>query len=166
MLLPTDYPFVKKSITSFLIALCVVGLWMPTAHATVDDALTFALEAMDKYIKQGYNLREDTWGGDLPEKEAKAITHQLFKGNDYWFCMGTSTKGAKISIHVYDSDGNLVEESNSWQREHKDKGKDKSEAAFAGAQVVCKKTGTYFLIVKVEKSDEDRTDWGLVYAYK
>ena len=95
----------------------------------------------------------------MPVKEAKAITHQLFKGNDYWFCMGSSTKGAKISVHVYDSDGNLVEESNSWQRE-------KGDAAFAGTEVVCKKTGTYFLIVKVEKSPEERTDWGLVYSYK
>ncbi len=68
---------------------------VPSAHATVDDALTFALEAMDKYIKQGYTLREDTWGGDLPVGEAKAITHQLFKGNDYWFAMGTSTQGGE-----------------------------------------------------------------------
>ena len=157
--MPTESLPVKKFTATLLVLLCAVGLWLPTAHATVDDALTFALEAMDKYIKQGYNLREDTWGGDLPVKEAKAITHQLFKGNDYWFCMGTSTKGAKISIHVYDSDGNLVEESNSWQRE-------KGDAAFAGTQVVCKKTGTYFLIVKVEKSDQERTDWGLVYSYK
>ena len=155
----TDTIAVKKATTFLLIALGAFGLFLPAAHATVDDALTFALEGMDKYIKQGYNLREDTWGGDLPAKEAKAITHQLFKGNDYWFCMGSSTKGAKITIHVYDSDGNLVEESNSWQRE-------KGDAAFAGAEVVCKKTGTYFLIVKVEKSPEERTDWGLVYSYK
>ena len=129
------------------------------AKATVDDALSFALEAMDKYIKSGYTLREDTWGGDLPVGEAKAISHQLFKGNDYWFCMGTDTKGAKISVHVYDSDGTLVEESTSWQSE-------KADGSFAGAQVKCKKTGTYFLIVKIESSKEERTGWGLVYSYK
>ena len=149
----------KKTTPWLLAAVLGLSLFLPLAHATVDDALTFALEGMNKYIKMGYTLREDTWGGDLPEKEAKAITHQLFKGNDYWFTMGTSTKGAKISIHVYDSDGNLVEESNSWQNERPD-------CAFAGAEVQCKKTGTYFLIVKVEKSPEERTDWGLVYAYK
>ena len=125
----------------------------------MDDALSFALEGIGKYIKQGYTLREDTWGGDLPAKEAKAISHQLFKGNDYWFCMGSDVKGAKISIHVYDSDGNLVEESNSWQDE-------KSDGAYAGAEVKCKRTGTYFLIVKIEKSSEERTTWGLVYGYK
>ena len=142
-----------------LVATLGLGLFVPPAHATVDDSLTFALEAMGKYIKQGYTLREDTWGGDLPEKEAKAISHQLFKGNDYWFCMGTDVKGAKISIHVYDSDGNLVEESNSWQNES-------NEGAYAGAEIKCKRTGTYFLIVKIEKSGEERTSWGLVYSYK
>src|ERR1700676_368123 len=55
-----------------------------TARATVDDALSFALEAMTPYIKDGYTIREDTWGGDLPVATAKAISQQLFKGNDYW----------------------------------------------------------------------------------
>ncbi len=138
-----------------------LGLFVTPARATMDDALSFALEGIGKYIKGGYTLREDTWGGDLPEKEAKAISHQLFKGNDYWFCMGSDVKGAKISIHVYDSDGNLVEESNSWQDE-------KGDGSYAGAEVKCKRTGTYFLIVKIEKAppNEDRTTWGLVYAYK
>ena len=148
-----------KKLTPWILAAIIgAGLFLPFAHATVDDALTFALEGMNKYIKMGYTLREDTWGGDLPVGEAKAITHQLFQKNDYWFTMGTSTKGAKISIHVYDSDGTLVEES-SWQNERPD-------SALAGTEVVCKKTGTYFLIVKVEKSPEERTDWGLVYSYK
>ena len=149
-----------KNLTRLLLVAALgLGLFVPRARATVDDALSFALEAMGDYLKQGYTLREDTWGGDLPEKEAKAISHQLFKGNDYWFCMGTSVKGAKISIHVYDSDGNLVEEGNSWQKE-------KGDGAYAGAEVKCKRTGTYFLIVKIEKSPEERTSWGLVYSYK
>ena len=149
----------KKYTLWSLVTVFALGLCLPFARATVDDALTFALEAMNKYIKTGYTLREDTWGGDLPVGEAKAIPHQLFKGNDYWFTMGTSRKGAKVSIHVYDSDGNLVEESNAWQKERNDN-------ALAGAEVICKKTGSYFLIVKVEKSPDERTDWGLVYSYK
>lgn len=143
-----------------LCALLLSPLTAARAHATVDDALSFALEGVDKYIKQGYTLREDTWGGDLPVNESKAITHQLFKGNDYWFCMGTDVKGAKISVHIYDGDGNLVEET-SWQKDA-----DKGEGGFAGARINPKRTGTYFLIVKVEKSPEERTSWGLVYAYK
>ena len=148
----------KKIIQLLLVVALGIGIFAPPARATVDDALTFALEAMGKYIKLGYTLREDTWGGDLPVNEAKAISHQLFKGNDYWFCMGTDVKGAKISIHVYDSDGTLVEDSSSQE--------EKPDGAFASAEVKCKRTGTYFLIVKVEKSPEERTTWGLVYSYK
>ncbi len=155
---PLLLPAVKKLILLFLAIVLGLGGLLPVARATVDDALSFALEGMDKYIKEGYTLREDTWGGDLPVGEAKAITHQLFKGNDYWFCMGTDTKGATISIHLYDSDGNLVE-GESWQNA-------KTDGAFAGAEIHCKRTGTYFLIVKIEKSTEERTAWGLVYGYK
>lgn len=124
------------------------------AHATVDDALSFALEAATPYIKDGFTLREDTWGGDLPVATAKAISQQLFKGNEYWFTMGTDVKGATISVHIYDREGNLVE-TDAWQRD-----------VFAGAYVKPKKTGSYFLIVKIEKSPRERTPWGLVYAYR
>ncbi len=146
-------------VVSLLTLLCS-PLAVTSARGTVDDALSFALEAVDPYIKQGYTLREDTWGGDLPVGEGKAITHQLFKGNDYWFCMGTDVRGGKISVHIYDGDGNLVEET-SWQKDAA-----KGEGSFAGVKINPKRTGTYFLIVKVEKSAEERTSWGLVYAYK
>jgi len=59
------------------------------ASATIDDALSFALEAATPYVKEGFTVREDYWGGDLPVKSTKAIVHQLFKGNEYWFWMGT-----------------------------------------------------------------------------
>jgi hypothetical protein len=124
------------------------------ARATIDDALTFALEAADPYVKEGFTVREDYWGGDLPVKQAKAIVHQLFKGNTYWFWMGTDKDGAKISVHVYDSDGRLAE-AESWQKPHK-----------AAAMVVPKKTGTYYLIVEVEKSPEERTYWSLAYGFR
>ena len=84
----------KLRISLLAIGALLAGL---TARATVDDALSFALEAMTPYIKEGYTIREDTWGGDLPVATAKAISQQLFKGNDYWFTMGTDIKGAMRS---------------------------------------------------------------------
>ncbi|MHA3770138.1 hypothetical protein ACXR0O_01215 [Verrucomicrobiota bacterium sgz303538] len=124
------------------------------AFATIDDALSFALEAANPYVKEGFTVREDYWGGDLPVKQSKAIVHQLFKGNEYWFWMGTETNNAKISVHVYDSEGNLAEVE-SWQKAHK-----------AAARVVPKKTGSYYLIVEVEKSPEERTSWSLAYGFR
>ena len=123
-------------------------------RATIDDALSFALEAATPYVKAGFTVREDYWGGDLGVKQQKAIVHQLFKGNEYWFWMGTDAENAKISVHVYDSDGNLAEVE-SWQKQH-----------FAAARVVPKRTGSYYLIVEIEKSDQERTHWALAYGFR
>ena len=144
-----------KAFHKFVLAFFCLSLLLP-AHgwATIDDALSFALEAADPYVKEGFTVREDYWGGDLPVKQTKAIVHQLFKGDEYWFWMGTDTDKAKISVHIYDSDGKLVE-SEAWQKPHK-----------AAARVVPKRTGTYYLIVEIEKSPEERTFWSLAYGFR
>ena len=141
----------KRILLSFLLA---VSLAAQPAHATIDDALSFALEAADPFVKEGFTVREDYWGGDLAVKSTKAIVHQLFKGNEYWFWMGTDTKTARISVHIYDSEGNLAEVE-AWSKPH-----------FAAARVVPKKTGSYYLIVEVEKSPEERTTWSLAYGFR
>jgi hypothetical protein len=126
------------------------------AYSTIDDALSFAFEAASPYVKD-FTVREDYWGGDLPVKTTKAIVHQLFKGNEYWFWMGTDEKAAKISVHVYDSEGNLAEV------ESFDSSK---KPRMAGARVVPKKTGSYYLIVEIEKSPRERTTWALAYGFR
>ncbi len=138
----------------FRMTLLAAVLALGSLRATVDDALSFAYEAALPYYKQGYSVRKDAWGGDLGIKDRKAVSSQLFKGNDYWFVMGTDTKGASLSVHLYDDKGNLVE-SESWQR-----------GRFAGARVQPRSTGTYFAIVQILKSPEERTPWALVYGYK
>jgi hypothetical protein len=141
-------------------ALCLVAIaFMSNVHASVDDALAFAYEASLPYAKQ-YAFRKDAWGGDLGVKEKKAVMAQLFKGNDYWFIMASDVKNAKISIHLYDALGKLAE-SEAWQRTH-----DKKHCASAGSHIIPEKTGTYFAIVEVLKSPEERTPWALVYGYK
>lgn len=137
-----------------LLAATLLSFSAPFLHATVDDALSFAFEAALPYYKKGFSIRKDAWGGDLGVKERKAVSAQLFKGNDYWFLMATDVKGASLSVHLYDDDGNLVD-AESWQK-----------GGFAGARVSPKRTGTYFAIVEILKSAEDRTPWALVYGYK
>ena len=87
-------------------------------------------------------------------KQTKAIVHQLFKGNEYWFWMGSDAKDAKISVHIYDSEGNIAEV------------EAKQGPHFARARVVPKKTGSYYLIVEIEKSPVERTTWSLAYGFK
>jgi hypothetical protein len=62
------------------------------AVASVDDAQSFALQAAEPYVKEGFQVREDYWGGDLGSGEKKAVRQQLFKGNEYWFWMGTEVE--------------------------------------------------------------------------
>ena len=59
-----------------------------------------------------------------------------------------------VSWVDYDSDGNLSEV------EYKQKGQ------MAMARVIPKRTGTYYLIVEIEKSGKERTHWGMAYGFK
>ena len=94
----------------------LLALQVAASRASVDDAQSFALQAAEPYVKQGYQVREDYWGGDLGVGEKKAVRQQLFKGNEYWFWMGTEVEQAKISVHIYDADGKLCEQPDSWQK--------------------------------------------------
>ncbi|MEP6698212.1 MAG: hypothetical protein ABJB09_00635 [Verrucomicrobiota bacterium] len=132
-----------------------VILLAPSVRASVDDAQSFALQAAEPYVKEGFQVREDYWGGDLGGGEKKAVKQQLFKGNEYWFWMGTEVEPAKISVHIYDQDGKLAEQPDSWQKGH-----------FAAAHIVPKSTGSYFIIVEIEQSPEERTHWALVYGFR
>jgi hypothetical protein len=143
-----------KRFVLLCLALGSLLLAAPPARSTIDDALSFALEAAEPYVKEGFTVREDYWGGDLGVKQTKAIVHQLFKGNEYWFWLGTDTDGAKISVHIYDSEGHLAEVE-AWQKKR-----------FAAARIVPKKTGSYYLIVEVEKSPKERTTWSLAYGFR
>ena len=138
---------------SFLLTAVIV--MQRAACASVDDAQSFALQAAEPYVKQGFQVREDYWGGDLASGEKKAVRQQLFKGNEYWFWLGTEVDRAKVSVHIYDSDGKLAEEPDSWEKGH-----------FAAAHVIPKTTGSYFIIVSVEESPEERTHWALVYGFR
>ncbi len=116
-------------------------------------------EGIQKYFKgKGFTLREDNWGGELIAGKAKAISHQLFKGNDYWFCMGCAVAGTTVRVRLYDGEGNPVD-TNYWQHEE-------SDGSYAAAELQCQHTGTYFVVVYAEKAPEERIPWGMVFAYR
>lgn len=126
----------------------------PAVRAFVDDALSFAYEAANPYAQRGWIIREDAWGGDLGKGEKKAVTAQLFRGNSYMFFLATDVDGAALRVNVYDSAGNLAE-SKSWQR-----------GRFSYSEVKPRSTGTYYAVVEILSSPEDRTGWALVYGFQ
>src|SRR5260370_37804682 len=80
--------------------LVLVVALQSTAVASVDAAQSFALQAAEPYVKEGFQVREDYWGGDLGSGEKKAVRQQLFKGNEYWFWLGTQVELDKISVRI------------------------------------------------------------------
>ncbi|MCS7008880.1 MAG: hypothetical protein N2035_03850 [Chthoniobacterales bacterium] len=123
-------------------------------YPTVNDALSFAYEGAEPYVRQGFTFREDAWGGDLGVGDRKAVRIQLFKGNEYWFITGTDKLKARVSVFVYDSEGRLVSRDH-WHR-----------SRYFGAFVAPPKTGAYWAIISVERSPAERTAWALVYGYR
>lgn len=121
---------------------------------TVDDALSFAYEAATPYVAEGFLVREEAWGGDLGVGERKGIAQQLFKGNEYWFWAATNADNGAVSVHIYDAQGNLAEVEH-WQR-----------GRFAAARIIPKATGSYYILVTMEKAAEGEGFWAMVYGYR
>ena len=146
-------PYIPRQ--RWVAVLVVTVALVVSTRASVDDAQSFALQAAEPYVKEGFQVREDYWGGDLGVSEKKAVRQQLFKGNEYWFWLGTEVEKAKVSVHIYDAEGKLAEQSDSWEKGH-----------FAAAHVIPSATSSYFIIVTVEESPEERTHWALVYGFR
>src|SRR6476659_10492325 len=151
-------PFAKVLLctTSLLAAIAVLP---PAIFASVDPtavyARAFALLAAEPYVEKGFQVREDYWAGDLASGEKKAVRQQLFKGNEYWFWLGTEVDHAKVSVHIYDSDGNLAEQPDSWAKDH-----------LAAAHIITKNTVSYLIIVSVEESPASHTHCALAYGFR
>ena len=145
--LPTNNPLRIPSLLAF------AAILLAPALAYVDDAMSFAYEAANPYAEKGWIIREDAWGGDLGQGEKKAVTAQLFRGNSYTFFLATDVETASLRVNIYDAEGNLAE-SKSWQR-----------GPFAYAEIKPRATGTYYLVVEVISSPEERTGWALVYGF-
>ena len=151
-------PFAKVLLcTTSLLAAIVV---LPSAiFASVDPttvyARAWAVLAAEPYVKRGFHVREDYWPGELASGEKKVVRLQLFKGNEYWFWLGTEVDRAKVSVHIYNSDGELAEQPDSWAKDH-----------LAAAHIIPKTTGSYFIIVSVEESPAARTHYALAYGFR
>lgn len=110
------------------------------------------------YIEQGFEVREDNWSGEIPSGEPKLVRHQLFRGNEYWFWLGTSFPDCELTLEIFDGEGNPVG-IESYTKEQT-----------AGVRVLPAKTGTYFLRITVKSKSPDSPssplDWALVYGYR
>ena len=140
-----------------LAALAAVLFLLPITlvRGFIDEALTFAFEAAVPYIEQGFEVREDHWSGEIPSGEPKLVRHQLFRGNEYWFWLGTSFPDCELTVEIFDAEGDSVGLETF------------SNANTAGVRVLPSKTGSYYLRVTVKsKTGEDSLDWAVAYGYR
>lgn len=124
------------------------------SHAYVDDAHSFAMNAASPFVKKGYAVRQEFWSGSTTIGQSNGLTQQLFKGNDYWFWLGSDEDSAQVTIHVYDSSGKLVD-AEAWQK-----------GQMAGVRVTPKKSGIYYVIFTVERAKTRKIRWAVAYGYK
>ena len=140
-----------------VLALVALMSWAQLSPATVHDGRSYAIESALPQLDLAENpfvLRQSWWDGELGEGERNIIRHQLFKRNEYWFWAGCSDSSAEVSIHIYDSTGRLTEQE-SWQRGN-----------VAAALVVPEQTGSYLIVVQIDKAEAPPAEWAVVYAYR
>lgn len=138
-------------------AVLALVLCVGDARAMTDDARSYAIEAALPWLDlkdNPFSLRETWWSQDSKTKDPKIIKHQLFSRNEYWFWVACENPDARISIHVYDDKGQLVD-AEAFEKDHT-----------AGVRVVPKKTGTYLIRVVVESSPDKSNHWSVVYGFR
>jgi hypothetical protein len=142
---------------AFLKSLFCCTLWLFTAHlaqATVDEAYDHTMEAAIPYVEKGYTVRQDYWNGEVESGQKLALRHQLFKGNDYVFWLGTANEDCKIELSVFDSKGQPVH-------------MEKEESAFTNTvRVNPPHTGTYTIVFSITSKKERGVTWAISYGYR
>ncbi|WP_395718256.1 hypothetical protein [Prosthecobacter sp.] len=136
-------------------AFAVLALALATlVHATVDESHDFAMEAAMPFVEQGFIVREDYWNGEVKSGQKLMITHQLFKGNEYAFWLGTANEGVALDMKVFDEKGQPVQINA------------KADKFFMSVRVNPPKTGTYRIVFELKSKKEPSVMWALAYGYR
>lgn len=135
-------------------ALAVLASIALPALATVDDAHSFAMEGAMPFVEQGFIVREEYWNGEVKSGQKLMIKHQMFKGNEYAFWLGTANNDVAFELKVYDEKGKEITIDG------------KSGKMFASMRVNPPKTGTYTIIFSLTSKKEKGLYWALAYGYR
>jgi hypothetical protein len=139
----------------------------PVVHAVVDDAHTEAMDLAGPAYKKGFKIREDYWKGTAKPAERKSVKAQLFKGNEYWFWLGSDEDNVDITLDLFDGSGQKITLETI------------SGIAAKGVRVVPPKTGTYVAVftISLKESKEEakgkpvvekpaKICWALAYGWR
>lgn len=104
--------FARLSSHRFLsLAAVLLALLVASAHAAPTEAETAAWSLARSLEKEGFAFRAESWQKELKPEMGKAVRVQLFKGNDYRFCVAVPAKsGVQINATVLDGAGKQLGE--------------------------------------------------------
>jgi hypothetical protein len=140
--------------TSALLSAAFLLTSAPLSHATIDDAHSFAMEAAVPFVEQGFIVREDYWNGEIKSGQKLMVRHQMFKGNEYAFWLGSAQEDTTFELKVLDEKGKEIELDF------------KSKGMYATVRVNPPKTGTYSVVFSVTSKKEKSVYWALAYGYR
>ena len=123
-------------------------------QAVVDDSHSAAMEAAVPAVKEGFKIRQEYWNGTMKSGDKKIVKQQLFKGNEYWFFLGTDTEKATLKIDIFDRKGTKINVETKL-----------SENA-AAVRVLAPATGTYVVVFSLTSKEGEDIPWALAYGYR
>jgi len=146
----------KMTRPTFFSALACLALALAPipALATVDESHDYTMEAATPFVEQGFIVREDYWNGEVKSGQKLMISHQLFKGNEYAFWLGSVNDDVELDIKVYDEKGNAIQIDS------------KPGNHALSIRVNPQKTGTYKIVFSLKSKKDEGVMWALSYGYR
>ncbi len=138
-------------------ALCLAAVLFTAilpVQAVVDDSHSAAMEAAVPAVKEGFKIRQEYWNGTMKSGDKKIVKQQLFKGNEYWFFLGTDTENTTLKIDIFDRKGTKINVETKL-----------SENA-AAVRVLAPATGTYVVVFSLTSKEGGDIPWALAYGYR
>lgn len=141
-----------------VLVLVLALTWLPqSVLATVDESHDYSMEAASPFVEQGFIVREEYWNGEVKSEQKLMISHQLFKGNEYAFWLGTVNDEVEMDLKVLDEKGNALQIDT----------KVDAKKHFMSIRVNPPKTGTYKIVFSLKAKEKDvGVMWALSYGYR
>lgn len=153
MKLPFPYFFSPVSRFALLLTACCLTAVLPV-RAVVDDSHSAAMEAAVPAVKAGFKIRQEYWNGTLKSGEQKIVKQQLFKGNEYWFFLGTDSDDVTLKVDIYDKKGTKINVET------------KMSPNAAAVRVLAPATGTYLVVFSLTTKEGGQIPWAMAYGYR
>jgi len=112
-----------------------------------------ATDLAGAFANDGFKVRDGFWMGTIGgNKRVRVIQVNLFAGNQYWFCFGSTPSAKKINLNLFDETGKAMD-ADSYAGE--------GNAAVGFSPQI---SGPYY--VRIQEVEGDLADCCLLYCYK